>query len=90
MTADTSGDAGSAQERSKRRNRWFLVFASLLVLALLILALPAFQQVRNGEGWSYSANCVKQTTIGLLAYHDANGHFPPAVIRGKDGTPLYS
>jgi hypothetical protein len=26
----------------------------------------------------------------LLNYHDANGHFPPAYVEGRDGTPWHS
>jgi prepilin-type processing-associated H-X9-DG protein len=37
-----------------------------------------------------SQNNLKQITLALHNYHDVNGCFPPAVVRDKDGRPLYS
>jgi hypothetical protein len=33
---------------------------------------------------------MRHILIALHAYHDVHGHFPPAALRGKDGTPLLS
>src|SRR5262245_14860206 len=37
-----------------------------------------------------ASNNLKQVCIAMLAYHDEHGHLPPAVVRDRDGRPLYS
>jgi Protein of unknown function (DUF1559) len=37
-----------------------------------------------------SANNLKQIALSLQSYRVDHGHFPPAVVLGKDGQPLYS
>ncbi len=37
-----------------------------------------------------NANKLRQIALAMLNYHAVNGHFPPAVIRDRDGRPLYS
>ncbi len=72
------------------RKRWFVAaLATVGVLGILVLW-PCIHTVRETQGWSYSANNIKQIGLALHSYHDAYGHFPPAVICDKDGRPLYS
>lgn len=54
------------------------------------LMLPAIQSTREAARRMQSANNLKQIGIALHSYHDAYGEFPPAVVRDKDGKPLYS
>jgi hypothetical protein len=57
---------------------------------LCLLFIPFAQKVRDGEGWVYSANNLKQIALALHNYHAVFKQFPPAVVRDKDGKPLYS
>lgn len=54
------------------------------------LMLPAVQKTREAAMRMQSVNNLKQIGIALISYHDANQHFPPAVVRDKAGKPLYS
>jgi hypothetical protein len=67
-----------------------LKWAALVVLLACVLLLPCTQEVRDGEGWVRSAVSLHQIAFALRAYHEDNGHLPPAVVRGKNGQPLYS
>jgi len=69
------------------RIKWAVL---LLVLLSCGLLLPCTQKVREDEGWVRSAYSLHQIGIALQAYHEDNGHLPPAVVRGKSGQPLYS
>jgi uncharacterized protein (TIGR03067 family) len=41
--------------------------------------------------WRVAANSnLQQLALGLHSYHDANNMFPPAMVIGSDGKPLYS
>jgi prepilin-type processing-associated H-X9-DG protein len=57
---------------------------------LTALLLPAVQAAREA---ARRANCVsnlKQITIAMHEYHDANGSFPPAYLADEDGNPMHS
>jgi Protein of unknown function (DUF1559) len=74
------------------RRAWILVFLTLLggLCLAFWLVEPHVQKVRNGDSWGYSATSVKQISMALLAYQDAYKKLPPAVVKDKDGRPLYS
>ena len=56
----------------------------------LLLFCPCLRTVRDEEGWLRSTVNIKWVGLGLHSYHEANGHLPPAVVRDKEGRPLYS
>jgi hypothetical protein len=48
------------------------------------------ETVRDGEGWVRTASHLRQIGLALRDYQEQHGTFPPAVVRGKGGQPLYS
>lgn len=58
------------------------------VVALLLVPV-GFRGGALGQQ-AQSQNNLKQIVIALHNYHDANGKFPPAVVKDADGKPLYS
>jgi hypothetical protein len=62
---------------------------ALLVLSCGVL-LPCAQKIRDDEGWERSINRISQIALAMENYHGVYGKLPPAVVRGKDGHPLYS
>jgi hypothetical protein len=64
----------------------FLIGPALLIS----LQLTAVQRIRNAAQRLQSANNMKQLTLAIYNYVDTHGQFPPAVVFGSDGRPLYS
>src|SRR5262249_44411131 len=63
------------------------------VLALpmyFFLVVPISDEVRDGRARSDSQINLKQISLALHNYHDANRAFPPSVVTSPDGRPLYS
>jgi prepilin-type processing-associated H-X9-DG protein len=55
------------------------------------LLLPAVSSARQSGRRVQSSNNLRQISIAMLAYAEANGHFPPAYIAdAKSGKPLLS
>jgi hypothetical protein len=69
--------------------KWWILIGAVVCLTCACL-LPCSQEIRDGEGWTHSANSIHQIGLALRNYHKDTGHLPQAVVRGKDGTPLYS
>jgi hypothetical protein len=97
-------DDDDGDERRRRRSGsgssgkgWivFLVLAILGVLGLLCLIpvallVPAISKVRSAATRMQSHNNLKMLALGLHAFHDRFGQFPPATVYDRDGNPLYS
>lgn len=52
--------------------------------AVLVLIAPAVQASRMAAARSEQANHLKQVMLALHNYHDAHGHFPPAIVVDKE------
>jgi beta-lactamase regulating signal transducer with metallopeptidase domain len=57
---------------------------------LVTSLLPAVANARKAARRAQDMNNMRNITLALHNYHDVHGHFPPAVIKSKDGKPLYS
>ena len=71
--------------------KWLIpsVLAALLLggIWLFFCAIPAAREAAR----LCTCECrVNQLQLALQNYHTANGHFPPAFVRGPDGTPWHS
>jgi hypothetical protein len=69
------------------RAKWTV--AALVVCLTCGLLLPCVQTVREDEGWKRSAFSLGCVGRALRSYCEQNGGLPPAVVRAKDGRPLY-
>jgi hypothetical protein len=70
------------------RTKWIVLGFILCLTCGLVL--PCSCEVRDGEGWersAYSLGCVGRA---IRLYHEQHGRLPPAVVRDRDGRPLYS
>ena len=73
------------------------VIAVVLVGGLLVcgglavlLAFPMVGQARSSAQRVSSQNNLRQLGLAIHSYHDAYAALPPAVVKDKDGKPLYS
>jgi prepilin-type processing-associated H-X9-DG protein len=71
------------------RVRWLVLVLGVVCLSCFLL-LPFIQVIRDSEGWQRSQASLRQIGQALHLYHEVNGKLPPAVVRDKDGRPLYS
>lgn len=71
-----------------RWSLWLSVPTALFALAMLLL--PSVSTPREVTRRMQCANHLKLISLALHNYHDHYGSFPPAVVRGSEGKPLYS
>jgi Protein of unknown function (DUF1559) len=89
MTASPAPGAAPSAPRRKTWRRWLLF--GMVVLAIPCgVWLPCIRQVRDGEGWTYSADRLKEIGLALHEYEQQHGELPPAVVTDNTGKPLYS
>jgi hypothetical protein len=73
-----------------RKSRTIVIILAILLVSSCCVALPCVHTVRDGEGWTQSANNLRQIGLALQSYHSKFKRLPPAVHRDKDGRPLHS
>jgi hypothetical protein len=78
------------RRRTKSKKWWFIVVLLAIGMLGLFLIFPCIERVRVSEGWMGSLFHIREIGSAIQSYHDANGHLPPAVVRDKEGRPLYS
>jgi hypothetical protein len=66
------------------------VEAPLESLPLAATLVPSMKAAREAARGAQSSNNMKQLAIVLHSYADAHGHFPPAVVLGRDGKTPHS
>lgn len=76
------------QRRAISRVGVVIVGGSLLLFAAVVV--PALLSVRRSALASDCKSNLRQIAIGLHAYHDKYGTFPPAHVLGPDDTPWHS
>lgn len=62
----------------------------LSVFGVLPLLIPTEGRALSLARRAQATNNLKQIALALNNYHDRHGRFPPAVVYGPDGRPLYS
>jgi hypothetical protein len=84
----TTDHARSDRRRSRTRRVGCTALVVLLVAALALL--PCTFRILDGEAWVRSAHSLQNIGVAMHEYHARHGRLPPAVVRDKDGRPLYS
>lgn len=68
-----------------------LRYAAFAALALIVFFfVNAVQKARENAKQSVCQAHINQLQRALTIYESSNGHFPPAFVRGPDGTPWHS
>lgn len=75
----------------QRERSGFTLIEMIVVIAiiavLVALLVPAAQKARNAANRTMCTNNLRQITLGLHQYHDANRSFPPGVKIGPNAGP---
>ncbi len=92
MTTPLPADAPSPRSGRPLVTILIIVVVALACLLLLagLLLYPAIRAAREAARASLCVNHLKQLSIAILTYHDANRSYPPAYIADADGKPMHS
>jgi hypothetical protein len=83
-----------AGSRGRLRGRGLAIVGIILgvigPLASIAAYVAAVHRIRSAAQRIQSANNMRILMLAMHNFHDTRGHFPPAVVYGPDGKPLYS
>jgi prepilin-type N-terminal cleavage/methylation domain-containing protein len=85
LPVDMDGVAPMSQPRCRGFTLIEILVVILVIAALIGLLLPAVQSARESARRIQCSNNLKQIGLGLHAYHDAVGSFPPAYLSRDPG-----
>ncbi len=73
------------------RTQFMLQIAILLLAAMLLtMSMPVLRYPREAARRTQCINNIKNISLGLLNYEQANGHLPPPYVADENGKPMHS
>jgi Protein of unknown function (DUF1559) len=82
-------ERGPNQQRGRRLAAWGMLLPTFVFCGASFVV-PACQMTTLSATRLLTQDRLKQISLALHAYHNQQGHLPPAALRSADGKPLLS